>query len=556
MAAFDRAFRRRAALVLLLLGLCAFLHGARAWDQWSRVVLSFLRTCIYYGLFLFWGASVRRRILQPSLRRNLSACSGLLVLWLSLRSCKYYLFSALPAGRRLLWYGFYLPIVLLPLFTLFIAVSIGRADEYRLPRPLKLLFLPAAALIALFLTNDLHHLAFVFPQGALLGEKRYAYGPVYFAAAAWVVGLGLLALGLLAAKSRVPGSRRFLWPPFAAFGLGPLYCTLYNLRVPFVMQAFGDLSVTLGLIVVLVLESCIQCGLIRSNTRYGELFRLSSVAAQLADGAYRVQYSSAAAKPVSEALLRQTEQGPVELDGNTRLFGVPITGGRAFWQEDVSEQNRLLGQIAEASEALSGENALLRAELELRENRARIDARSRLYDRMSRQTEPQLRALEALLSGPAPDLEKLRRACVPGAYVKRRSNLLLLGEDSKTLPAQELAFCLRESAEALAGLVPACFVNRRCEGSLPAESLLAFYDLFEQLLETLLETLAALLVTLKASGGGAELRLQFSCPAGPETLPPLPARRQFAACGGVCRTEAEDGTLLVTLSLPGKEAAT
>ena len=71
----------------------------------------------------------------------------------------------------------------------------------------------------------------------------------------------------------------------------------------------------------------------------------------------------------------------------------------------------------------------------------------RIYDKITEEVAPQLQKLESLLTfseDPAKTRENLGLVCVISSYIKRRSNLILLGEEASFLPAQELEYCLRE----------------------------------------------------------------------------------------------------------------
>ena len=91
------------------------------------------------------------------------------------------------------------------------------------------------------------------------------------------------------------------------------------------------------LLITAALESCIQCGLIQSNTHYRELFDASTVGAQITDRDYRPCLSSRNAQSVPEPVLRRTEGGPVLLPGGIRLCAAAIRGGHIFWQENVAK---------------------------------------------------------------------------------------------------------------------------------------------------------------------------------------------------------------------------
>ena len=72
------------ALPLILIAMLIRYVG-RTYDGapgWLRLV----RSGIYIGMIAVWGISLHRRILQNQTRRYLAAISGLMVLWLALRT--------------------------------------------------------------------------------------------------------------------------------------------------------------------------------------------------------------------------------------------------------------------------------------------------------------------------------------------------------------------------------------------------------------------------------------------------------------------------------------
>lgn len=91
---------------------------------------------------------------------------------------------------------------------------------------------------------------------------------------------------------------------------------------------------------------------------------------------------------------------------------------------------------------------LMKAEVELRERRLQTEEKSRLYDRIALEIAPQLNKADALLQQSREHPEEanalLSQVCVISAYIKRRANLILLGEEKATVAARELESCLRE----------------------------------------------------------------------------------------------------------------
>ena len=85
-------------------------------------------------------------------RRYLLSISALMVLWLLLRSIKYA--APLESVCRYLWYGYYLPLLFIPMFSLLVALSLGRSEDCRLPRWTRALYVAASILFLLVLTNE------------------------------------------------------------------------------------------------------------------------------------------------------------------------------------------------------------------------------------------------------------------------------------------------------------------------------------------------------------------------------------------------------------------
>lgn len=117
--------------------------------------LIILRASIYIGLFAIWGISVRNRIIQPQVRRYLTAVSTLMVFWITVRTIRYSL-EECPWVMRHLWYLYYLPILFIPLLAVLVALSLGKPENFRLPKWVTLLNIPTTTLLLLVLTNDLH----------------------------------------------------------------------------------------------------------------------------------------------------------------------------------------------------------------------------------------------------------------------------------------------------------------------------------------------------------------------------------------------------------------
>ncbi|MGM9638106.1 MAG: histidine kinase N-terminal 7TM domain-containing protein [Butyricicoccaceae bacterium] len=504
---------------------------------------SFFRSVIYIVLFTAWGISVRGRIIQPQVRRCLTAVSALMAFWVTARTVRYTIAED-PWVLRHLWYMYYLPMLFIPVLAIFVALSLGKPENFRLPKWTCLLYLPTTLLFLLVLTNDLHQLVFAFPADAAVWMNDYRHGAGYFLAVGWQILCALTALSAMLLKCRVSRSRRVLMMPFVPVILAVAYGILDIFRLAWLKMIAGDMTVVFCLLITAALESCIQCGLIQSNTRYGDLFRASTLAAQITDEAYRVCFSSQTAAFVPSEVLCRTAGRPVMLGRGIRLSGAPIQGGHVIWQDDVSELQRMLEAQASINEQLEEENDLLMAENQVKEEKARVATKNRLYDHITREVEPQLLRMDALLhrDGGSPE-ERLREICILGAYIKRRSNMILLSENQPYISAAEAAYCFMESVNNLEAAGVECSLRTECVGDLHIETALAVYDFFEAVVEQALPELNALLIHLTAREGEAALQMMLDSGTSAEAVRTLPQYRQILERGGQCRLTGSEGEL-------------
>lgn len=493
-----------AAAVLRQIGFCV----NEQLDQFFTI----LRAAIYIGLFVAWGISVRSRIIQPQVRRYLTAVSALMIFWMTVRSIRYSLEEALWVMRHL-WYLYYLPMLFIPLLAVFIALSLGKPESFRLPKWTVLLYIPTAALLLLVLTNDLHQLVFRFPEDAVVWMNEYRYGIVYFPVVGWMVLCALTALVIMLVKCRVPNSRKVLVLPFVPVVLSVIYGALYIFQLPWLRLIAGDVTVVFCLLIAATLESCIQCGLIQTNTHYNDLLLSCTLRVQLTDPEYQRLLSSRSAEPIPLQIMRQTETGPVRLDGGLRLSGAPVRGGHVLWTEDVSELLEVLEELQDVKDSLEDNNALLRAEYTLKAREAHIAEQDRLYNIIQRETAPRIKLLAELtdafetMGDEAQRKQILGKMAVIGAYLKRRSNLIFLADKTPLFQEKELHLTFGESMDNLELCGITCGLLSELEGPVEARQLMKMYDLFEEIVERSIDTMSTITVWIGPADGALRITI-------------------------------------------------
>ena len=475
-----------------------------------KMFLVMLRSVIQISLVFGWCTSVRTRIINKQVRHYLIAVGILLAFWLILRTCKWEFIAQNGTHLgRYLWYAYYIPIVFVPLLGVFIIDHIGKTENYKTPNSLKYMYIPAAFLVTAVFANDLHNLVFSFPGGYQNSESDCIYHILYYVTMAWFIFLGIYFVVMLIKKSRVPGSRSFQKLPAVILGISIIFWIMYCMHI-----VGGDLAAIDCIMIIALLESAIQSGLIPSNTNYYELFRSSTVSAQIVDADYQPCMVSGTATPLTEDVMRSAEAEPVDL-GDTILHSKAITGGHVLWQDHVKQINDLIEELRDTQERLGEKNELLRAELELKENRARTEEKSRLYDRIAKEVAVRLAKAEELLklaeTDPKQTKSVIAKVSVICAYIKRRGNLLMLGEEGNIIPATELEYCIRESLDNLRlGGVFTSF-DSKCHGELKLEHAVAVFDFYENIIERLLDDATAMLIHLDCKDGIIKMRLQIGC---------------------------------------------
>ena len=512
-----------ALAALALIALAMWLRYASRHIFHSPAV-SHLRSGLYVFLFSVWCYSLWIRIVQTQARRYLLAISVLMVLWILLRSIKYSIENT--DAERWLWYFYYFPMLFIPMLSVFVSRSLGKGEDFRLPRWTKILYLPTLLLLLLVLTNDLHQQVFSFPSG-VLSDRAYRYEGGYFFVLGWEALCAGFALLSMVKNCRIPRSRRIRWLPLVPLALSLAYAYAYVKKVHWVWVLAGDMTVSQCLIFASILECCIQCGLIQSNLGYDELFEATSLPVQITDPAFCSQYVSAAmqeALPQSE--LRQMQQDTVHLSDDTLLKRHKLRRGWVFWKEDISALNQIRTELELTRDELRDIGDVLAAENAQHARWLRLTEENRLYDMMETQTARQIAMLRDLLAElqKTEDSDRVRhllgQANIIGTYIKRRSNLIFVGVQRGAISVQELLLCLNESSENISVYGADCKAIVKGEGQLTVEQATQVYDLFEAVVETELESLRALLISIEV-GKWVEVAL---CVSAAEPLCGLRAR--------------------------------
>lgn len=460
------------------------------------------RSLIYIALYIGWGISVSKRIIQVQVRHYLIAVSGLMVFWFVIRSMRYFFITDIGIARQL-WYLYYLPMLFIPLFSLFVAISLGKPENARLSKAaLVLLYIPTVLCLLLVLTNDLHQLVFSFPEGEVWTDSNNGYTFGYYIVLGWEILCALAAFVIMIIKCRLSYRKRYL--PFLLLACSIVYALIYVSGVEWMQLIGGDITAAQCLMFTGILECCIQCGLIQTNTGYRAMFEAGSIGAQIVDTDWHIRYASSNAPKLPSDMMRSAESEAAKPDNNTLLRSSKIPGGHVLWQEDITDITAVLEKLEENRKTISESNDVEQENYKTKVKINTVREKNRLYDRLQAQTAHQIELLDQLLtqyeaqSDPEIRRSLLAKAAVIGAYIKRRGNLMFIGEKSDVTDTAELTACLDESFANLELMGVECAIDIPDKNSIYTRDAIRVYDFFEAVTEEAMDDLQ--FVWLKARG--------------------------------------------------------
>lgn len=451
-----------------------------------------VRSLIYIALYIGWGISVSKRVIQEQVRHYLVSVSGLMVFWFVIRSMKYYFIADIGITRQL-WYWYYLPMLFIPLFSAFVAISLGKPKNFKLSKKTLLLYIPTVLCLLLVLTNDLHQFVFTFPAGEVWSDKNNGYTLGYYIVIGWEIICALAAFVIMLLKCRLSQRKKYL--PFLLLTCSIVYAFIYVSGVEWMQLIGGDIASAQCLMFTGILESCIQCRLIQTNTGYKSLFEAGSIGAQIVDTDYHTRYASSNAPELTADMMRAAERDATMLDNNTLLRSSKIGGGHVLWQEDITDITALLERLEENKKTIAESNYLEQENYKTKVKINTVREKNRLYDRLQAQTAHQIELLDQLLTQyeaeTDPEIRRslLAKAAVIGAYIKRRGNLMFIGEKSDVTDTAELSACLDESFANLELMGVECAIDIPDKNSIYIRDAIRVYDFFEAVTEAAMDDL-------------------------------------------------------------------
>ena len=475
-------------------------------------LMSYIRAVLYLLLFALWGFSLDRRIIQKQALHCLRLTAALMLLWLILRTLKYEFVTDLTVARYI-WYLYYLPMLFIPLLGVYIALTLGKSEEYRLTGKAGFLVAIPGILFLLVITNDLHQQVFAFDSGVpgVPDNYGYSHGIFYFCSMGWMVACMIFSLVLLLKKSRVPSGSEKRMRPFVIACITVLYGILYLSGLPAVRWWFGDMNVMFCLLYAAIYESCIRCRMIQSNTGYVELFEATTLAACIADRNGNIVIRSRAA---DEDMVCPKNGLQIIRPNGIRISSAPINGGYAVWQDNVRPLTELRTKLSENKAKIKNNKEKLQEAYLIQKKLNELTEKNRIYDELETKYGKQIARIGQLLkqcegAEPAETQNLLKRILLLGTYIKRGANLYFLSLEYELLPQQELRLTVDEAVRVMTVCGTECSVVYHTTKPMLSSEVARLFDLLKIVAETTINGLHSLFISVSDN----EMDLSVECAA-------------------------------------------
>ncbi len=503
---------RQLFLMIFVFAIIAAAYSCRMLAKFDigGVYMNYIRAALYLLLFALWGYSLDRRIIQTQALHCMRLTAALMLVWLVLRTLKYEVVTDITVARYI-WYLYYLPMLFIPLFGVYIALSLGKSEKYRLTGRVVALAAIPAILFSLVITNDLHQQIFAFNSGIPGRPDNYSYHHryLYFICLGWMVGCMIFSLIRLLKKSRIKNGGKKPLMPFIIGCITILYGILYLTGLSAVRWWFGDMNVMFCLLYAAIYESCIRCRMIQSNTGYVELFEASTLAAVIMDRSGNVVIRSRAAD--EDMICPQDGTQIIRPDG-TRISSAPINGGYVVWKDNVRPLTELRAQLSENKAQIKNNKEKLHEAYLIQKKLHELTEKRRIYDKLDLMYGDQINRIGQLLkqceNTETDEVHNiLKRILLLGTYIKRSANLYFLSLEHELLSQQDIRLTVDEAVRVMNVCGTECSVVYYMTKPMHSEEVMRRFNLLKTVVETAVDGLNSIFICLSDD----EMDLSVEC---------------------------------------------
>lgn len=485
---------------------------------------------VFFGcVVLLWSVSISERIVNNKVRHILYSILFFMEMYFVLQICKYRLFF----NNRTIWAYYYIPMLIIPILLFYLSLNINRQEKEKLDKRWFLAAAPGVLLVLAIITNDLH-MWFLKTNADKDEIKVSTVSILYYLYWTYLVLMFVAATVVLFRKCRISISKKRVWMLALTYAISVGFFLLHVVGLTPKINGveLWNIGELFSFCMIVILEVCIKIGLIQANSNYKKFYNRTDIPSIIKDSKGNVVYTSASA----EKFAKPSEDEYIQTH--------PISGGSVSYMVDLSAVNALNREIEDITEQIQVRNNYLKTQNSLKEERASVDARNRVYDRIAGIVSRQIAKIDEILDDSEMEYaDRFKRIAVYNAYIKRRSNMELLSESEKTFSISEIATAIAESAEYLKLNEINVMFSSLAKGKVSADIAILTYEFFEEIAEIILEEAKMMSVILSNKEGAFMLRVIVNCvelPFGENWQ-----EKEVKSCGGkISITKDEEDTII------------
>ena len=498
-------------MVFTLILLASVLRAVYVPNRMARDAVNIFIFAIYVGLLSYWGLNVMKRIMNMEVRRYMLISCFMMIFWVIIRTIKWYVVDSYVV-ERILWYLYYVPVLTLSYCAYMSADTLSEKNEEFFALRKAIISTITIFMATMVLTNEMHGMVFkIIPDSA---NGTHLFG--YYIVASWI---GILILMAILRLPRYTSDNHFdkrRLMPYSVILLGLAYCIIYFYKETHGIRVFVEFTAAYCVFAIGFWESLIVSDLIPSNAEYRWCFNHSGAKVSVVDNKGRTRYASFDARSLTDYEIQELKNHRIiHPNEGTELLSMPIRGGYAIWERDVSEIHNAYAKLLETKNAIKEATSTLEENIEIEKKHQRIAAKNHLYDITFSNVSGKLKYMDALIerAGSEEDAIELRKLLMKidlcGVFVKRKSNLLLLSEQAISDFTDELRLCFRESFDNLndAGLPSSFVFNNISNLDYPMADLI--YETFEEAIEAYIDYIAGVTAILVGNDGFYKLTVNL-----------------------------------------------
>lgn len=507
----------------------------------ENIVGVFFEQVFYATMVIVWWLIIERRLLNKKMKYLIRHLALGMVFLLLFELSRYDFFYVYPTLSRFAWYAYYIPYTFFPPLFFFIIYHSNRNEYDYTDKRLHFLYVPSILLLIMVLTNDLHQMVFKFDKNYPIEDEVFSYNIGYFLVVLWFVGFTIYNVYYMIRKTKKRNAWKKLLLPALPMTVGTIICIFitFGINPVFLGRKMYNICEAEIFTAIAVIECLISVGLIPSNRQYKRFFINSTLLAQIENEDGEVEFSSVSA----DKLEQQVSEGYAsQEDYKLRMMDIP--GGRVYWVDDHSEINKLNREIEQITDTLNEGNELRKQENKIQEDNARFETLNRLYDEISKETSAQIERVREVLSSDDREetfRERLSLAAIYNVYIKRQSNLILLGQENGSVELKELFLAIKETVEFLNYYGINAGVNVGKLGSISAFAAVEAYRLIQEVIDNMIPDARACFIFMETSSKTIKIRMMI------DGATKLPTEKEHL------KVEGDTQSAIITISFNRKE---